>query len=189
MQSEGLQPEVPASEQTHQPAWRMGWTHLENWDGEEGAAPRGGTFLTGEEALPTALRWSYQQLQIFNSFCCHPPTSRKARQAMLTTPTGNLPSEQRLLTTLQLLQDLLGAEKCHPVTCAGSPRQPTATPGASVGGESKSQVRVRRCCSPCLIRTGDVSWLNTHYSLKEKLKTEVQPSRTFCEIVPISFNC
>lgn len=29
----------------------------------------------------------------FNSLCCHPLTSRKARQAMLTTPTGNLPSE------------------------------------------------------------------------------------------------
>lgn len=29
----------------------------------------------------------------FNLLCCHPPTSRKAGQAMLTTPTGNLPSD------------------------------------------------------------------------------------------------
>lgn len=51
----------------------------------------------------------------FHSLCYHPPTSRKARQAMLTTPTGNLPSEQRLSRSLQLLRDLSGAEKCHRV--------------------------------------------------------------------------
>lgn len=160
--------------------------------------PRGRAILTRRGNAAHSNEMVVSAAADFNSLCCHPPTSRKARQATLTTPTGNLPSERCLSRRLQWLQDLSGAEKCHPVPVlrgrvpvhvARSPRQPTAAPGALLGGESKSKVRVSRCCNSVFTRKGDGSWPATHYTLEERLKTAVQPSRTFCEIVPIPFNC
>jgi len=127
-----------------------GWTRSELGWGEGSCVSRQSRFDTRGSAAHSN-KMPVSAAADLNSLSCHPPTSRKARQAPLTTPTGNLPSEQRLSRRPQPLRDLPGAEKCHPAPvhahvphAAGSPRQPTTAPGSWLGGESRSWVRVSK---------------------------------------------
>lgn len=76
-------------------------------------------------------------------------------------------------------------------TCATCTSCTTSAQHHSWGSAGRGEQELgqnKQCCSS-VFRKEAVSWPAARYSLEEKLNTEVQPSRAFCDIAPISFNC